>query len=328
MKTLLISINKGGVGKTTLVSQLGRYAHQLGLRTLLIDLDDQGNLTRSLERQGSATRLRRTVTEILFEPVNDADLGYTAFSILAADGGLTKAVVETSQLKATHQGVERERATIAHQHFAEFLKQASAHYDLCLIDGPPALDIRVMMALALADYALCPIQLAQESIEGMSHTLNGPRGILRIKGTVNNRLEFLGFLPNMVESTVRQKEALLQLGEKLGHHFLRDDEGRVVLIPLRQSIRDAQGQGISLAALAKTNTQARDTWGKVRRIFDQVLDRMELRQQIEAIHEQRLEALRIEKAQQRLARICEPESALQDDLAVMDEAVNEEVSHV
>ncbi|BBU68726.1 ParA family protein [Fluviibacter phosphoraccumulans] len=328
MKTLLISINKGGVGKTTLVSQLGRYAHQLGLRTLLIDLDDQGNLTRSLERQGSATRLRRTVTEILFEPVNDADLGYTAFSILAADGGLTKAVVETSQLKATHQGVERERATIAHQHFAEFLKQASAHYDLCLIDGPPALDVRVMMALALADYALCPIQLAQESIEGMSHTLNGPRGILRIKGTVNNRLEFLGFLPNMVESTVRQKEALLQLGEKLGHHFLRDDEGRVVLIPLRQSIRDAQGQGISLAALAKTNTQARDTWGKVRRIFDQVLDRMELRSKIEAIHEQRLEALRIEKAQQRLARICEPESALQDDLAVMDEAVREEASHV
>ncbi len=328
MRTLVVSINKGGVGKTTLVSQLGRYANQLGLRTLLIDLDDQGNLTRSLERQGSAQRLKRTVTEILFEPVNDADPGYTPFSILAADGGLTKAVVETSQLKATHQGVERERATIAHQNFAEFLKQVSPHYDLCLIDGPPALDIRVMMALALADYALCPIQLAQESIEGMSHTLNGPRGILRIKGTVNNRLEFLGFLPNMVESTARQKEALLQLGEKLGHHFLRDDEGRVVLIPLRQSIRDAQGQGVSLASLARTNTQARDTWGKVRRIFDQVLDRMELRPKIEALHEQRIEAQRIEKAQQRLARICEPETALQDDLAVMDEAVREEVSHV
>ena len=45
MKSLVVSINKGGVGKTTLVSQLGRYATQLGLRTLLIDLDDQGNLT-------------------------------------------------------------------------------------------------------------------------------------------------------------------------------------------------------------------------------------------------------------------------------------------
>ena len=328
MKSLVVSINKGGVGKTTLVSQLGRYANQLGLRTLLIDLDDQGNLTRSLERQGSAQRLKRTVTEILFDPVSDTDLECSSFSVLAADGGLTKAVVETSQLKATHQGVERERATIAHQNFAEFLKQVSPHYDLCLIDGPPALDIRVMMVLALADYALCPIQLAQESIEGMSHTLNGPRGILRIKGTVNNRLEFLGFLPNMVESTARQKEALLQLGEKLGHHFLRDDEGRVLLIPLRQSIRDAQGQGVSLATLAKTNTQARDTWSKVRRIFDQVLDRMELRPKIEALHEQRLEAQRIEKAQQRLARICEPETALQDDLAVMDEAVSEEINHV
>ena len=73
MKTLVVSINKGGVGKTTLVSQLGRYAKQLGLRTLLIDLDDQGNLTRSLERQGSAKRLLRTVTEILFEPVRDSE---------------------------------------------------------------------------------------------------------------------------------------------------------------------------------------------------------------------------------------------------------------
>ncbi len=328
MKSLVVSINKGGVGKTTLVSQLGRYAHQLGLRTLLIDLDDQGNLTRSVERQGIATRLNRTVTEILFEPVGDDDLGHSPFAILAADGGLTKAVVETSQLKATHQGVERERATIAHQNFAEFLKLVSQHYDLCLIDGPPALDIRVMMALALADYALCPIQLAQESIEGMSHTLNGPRGILRIKGAVNNKLEFLGFLPNMVESTPRQKQALMELGEKLGHHFLRDDEGRVVLIPLRQSIRDAQGQGVALAALAKSNTQARETWGKVRRIFDQVMDRMGLRLQIEAISQKREEAHRLEKAQQRLARICEPESALQDDLAVMDEVVREELSHV
>ena len=102
----------------------------------------------------------------------------------------------------------------------------------------------------------------------------------------------------------------------------------MLLIPLRQSIRDAQGQGVSLATLAKTNTQARDTWGKVRRIFDQVLDRMELRPKIEALHEQRLEAQRAEKAQHRLARICEPESALQDDLAVMDEAVREEASHV
>ena len=328
MKTLVVSINKGGVGKTTLVSQLGRYAHQLGLRTLLIDLDDQGNLTRSLERRGSAQRLKRTVTEILFEPENDADPGYTPFSILAADGGLTKAVVETSQLKASHQGVERERATIAHQHFAEFLKQVSPHYDLCLIDGPPALDIRVMMALALADYALCPIQLAQESIEGMSHTLNGPRGILRIKGTVNNKLEFLGFLPNMVESTQRQKEALLQLGEKLGHHFLRDEEGRVVLIPLRQSIRDAQGQGVALATLSRTNSQARDTWSKLRRIFDVILDRIGLQAQIEALQEERLERLRAAKSQQRLARICEPESALQDDLAVIEETVCEEANHV
>lgn len=48
MKTLLVAINKGGVGKSMISCQLARYAHALGLKTLFVDLDDQANSTKHL----------------------------------------------------------------------------------------------------------------------------------------------------------------------------------------------------------------------------------------------------------------------------------------
>ena len=143
------------------------------------------------------------------------------------------------------------------------------------------MDIRVTIALTLADAVLSPIQLSQESIEGMSATLYGQRGVLHIKTVFNAKLNFLGFLPNMVEATDKHREALTELGERIGEHFLTDNEGRILLMPLRQSIRECQKEGIPIAQLARTNTMARSTWASVRKIFDIVLARLQLEVDVE-----------------------------------------------
>ena len=178
----------------------------------------------------------------------------------------------------------RDRSSIAHQHFANFLTSVDAHYDLCIIDGPPSLDIRVTIALTLADAVLSPIQLSQESIEGMSSTLYGQRGVLNIKTVFNAKLNFLGFLPNMVEATDKHREALTELGERIGEHFITDNEGRILLMPLRQAVRECQKEGITIAQLAKTNTMARSTWASMRKIFDIVLARLQLEVDVESTH--------------------------------------------
>jgi cellulose biosynthesis protein BcsQ len=126
--------------------------------------------------------LAKTVTEIMFQPnISMANnIGRSGFNILEADGQFNNILVEQARVKIEHEGELTEKSSIAHQHFANFLASMDAHYDLCIIDGPPSLDIRVTIALTLADAVLSPIQLSQESIEGMSATLYGQRGVLNI----------------------------------------------------------------------------------------------------------------------------------------------------
>ena len=283
MKTLYIGVQKGGVGKSTNACQLALYARILGYRVLVIDFDDQGNTTKFFKRNGEAVPLAKTVTEVIFETTDiiDINVGSSGFSILEADGQFNNVLVEQARVKIEHEGELTEKSSIAHQHFANFLTSVDAHYDLCIIDGPPSLDIRVTIALTLADAVLSPIQLSQESIEGMSATLYGQRGVLNIKTVFNAKLNFLGFLPNMVEATDKHREALTELGERIGEHFLTDNEGRILLMPLRQSIRECQKEGIPIAQLARTNTMARSTWASVRKIFNIVLARLQLEVDVE-----------------------------------------------
>lgn len=283
MKTLYIGVQKGGVGKSTNACQLALYARNLGYRVLVIDFDDQGNTTKFFKRNGEAVPLAKTVTEVIFETTDiiDINVGSSGFSILEADGQFNNVLVEQARVKIEHEGELTEKSSIAHQHFANFLTSVDAHYDLCIIDGPPSLDIRVTIALTLADAVLSPIQLSQENIEGMSATLYGQRGVLNIKTVFNAKLNFLGFLPNMVEATDKHREALTELGERIGEHFLTDNEGRILLMPLRQSIRECQKEGIPIAQLARTNTMARSTWASVRKIFDIVLARLQLEVDVE-----------------------------------------------
>ena len=283
MKTLYIGVQKGGVGKSTNACQLALYARNLGYRVLVIDFDDQGNTTKFFKRNGEAVPLAKTVTEIMFQTTDiiDINVGDSGFNILEADGQFNNILVEQARVKIQHEGELTEKSSIAHQHFANFLASVDAHYDLCIIDGPPSLDIRVTIALTLADAVLSPIQLSQESIEGMSATLYGQRGVLNIKTVFNAKLNFLGFLPNMVEATDKHREALTELSERIGEHFLTDNEGRILLMPLRQSIRESQKEGIPIAQLAKTNTMARSTWASVRKIFDIVLARLQLEVDVE-----------------------------------------------
>lgn len=290
MKKLYIGVQKGGVGKSTNACQLALYARNLGYRVLVIDFDDQGNTTKFFKRNGEAVPLAKTVTEIMFQTniSMDTNIGSSGFNILEADGQFNNILVEQARVKIEHEGELTEKSSIAHQHFANFLASMDAHYDLCIIDGPPSLDIRVTIALTLADAVLSPIQLSQESIEGMSATLYGQRGVLNIKTVFNAKLNFLGFLPNMVEATDKHREALTELSERIGEHFLTDNEGRILLMPLRQSIRECQKEGIPIAQLAKTNTMARTTWASVRKVFDIVLARLQLEVDVESTNVEKI----------------------------------------
>lgn len=152
MITLAITAQKGGVGKSTTAHALGvGLSRFYGKRVLLIDTDAQGNLTRTLEaaRGGAAELL--TGAAILSESIQHTGGGV---DIIASSPALISA-------EATLTGKGRE------YRLRRAIQGASALYDYCVIDTPPALSIITINALTAADRVIIPAQADDYSIESL-----------------------------------------------------------------------------------------------------------------------------------------------------------------
>jgi chromosome partitioning protein len=86
MKTLLIATRKGDAGRSALLCQLAHYLHFIvQWRALVIDLDDQTNSSRSLERTHKASALGITAPSLFMDDAPDVSGDLPAFSVVNAD---------------------------------------------------------------------------------------------------------------------------------------------------------------------------------------------------------------------------------------------------
>jgi chromosome partitioning protein len=161
-----------------------------------------------------------------------------------------------------------ERQPERHNEFAnrlhDFLGAHDLRFDVCLIDTNPNPDIRVIAALACADFVLSPIQLNQEAMEGVNALLNHPRvGLRKLKAVLNPNLNLIGLLPTMVEATPFQKANFLQIVERYHPMMIRigSGPGNVASIPRRSAVAEAQASGEVLWEMKKT--AAREAWREI-----------------------------------------------------------------
>ena len=250
MKTLVLCNQKGGVGKSAVATLLSHHLAQRGRRVLAIDLDHQGNLSKPLRLSGRARP--STVT---------ADALLTGAPPLLPDRPFVLVPGDRALL-----GLERQPAlhTPFARHFRAFLASVDAAFDVCVIDTNPNPDIRVIAALASADFVLSPIQLNQEAMDGVSGLLNHERvGLRKIKAVLNPGLALIGLLPTMVEPTPFQKANFLQIVQHYHPLMIRvgDGPGDFASIPRRSCIAEAQADGAVLWEMKKT--AARDAWREI-----------------------------------------------------------------
>ncbi len=241
MKTLVLANQKGGVGKSAVATLLAHHLAQHGRRVLAIDLDHQGNFTSPVRRSNRATVAGLTSDRLLTEAVSV--MPSAAFVMVPNDRAL----------------LMLERQPTMHTPFARnlrsFLAAMDAHFDVCLIDTNPNPDIRVIAALASADFVLSPIQLNQEAMEGVNGLLNHDRvGVRKIKAVLNPKLHLIGLLPTMVEPTPFQKANFLQIVQRYHPLLIRigDGPGDFASIPRRSAIAEAQAHGEVLWEMKKT----------------------------------------------------------------------------
>ncbi len=185
-RTIAIVNQKGGVGKTTTAVNVAAGLALAEKRTLLVDLDPQGNATTGLGV--NKKDLARTIYHVLLEGISlkeavlATSLGYLA--IVPADIDLVGAEIE---LVAAH---DRER------HLVRALSSVKDEYDYVIVDCPPSLGLLTLNALAAADSALVPLQCEYYALEGLAHIL---RTISLVRERLNPNLRIEGIVLTMFD---------------------------------------------------------------------------------------------------------------------------------
>jgi chromosome partitioning protein len=162
LRILSIFNQKGGVGKTSLAFHLGWYLSEIGHRTLLIDLDPQGNLSSLFGAAGcsAANLFTRTGADALqtveITRNTPTSTGTRSFSLITADESLQPLEATTNGLA----GLTKLRKA---------LRSAEGRWDSVVIDCPPSLGGFSANAIVAADDVIVPCTLRQFSIHGLEH---------------------------------------------------------------------------------------------------------------------------------------------------------------
>lgn len=226
MKVISIGSLKGGVGKTTVTLGLASASFSRGLRTLVVDLDPQADVSTGLDVD---TTGRATISDVLADPkqVRDAicKSGWEAHH----DGTIDLLLGSPSAIN-----YDTPHPTIRDiWKLEEALALLETDYDLVLIDCPPSLNALTRVAWAASDRALVVTEPGLFSVAAADRAL---RAIDELRAAVSGRLEPLGIVIN--RSRPGSSEHQFRIRE------MREMFGELVLAPVfveRTSIQQAQG---------------------------------------------------------------------------------------
>jgi len=180
-----IANQKGGVGKTTTAINVVTAFAAAGWRTLLIDLDPQGNASTGLGVH-APDRIRSSYEMLVDEvPLRDCTqpTSIPGLDLVPATVDLSGAEVE---LVGVTNRTERLRTAIANEQ----------QYDICFIDCPPSLGLLTLNALTAADTLLVPLQCEFFALEGLSQLL---KTVEQVQQRFNPDLGILGIVLTMAD---------------------------------------------------------------------------------------------------------------------------------
>lgn len=253
MTTVIAVTNqKGGVGKTTTAINAAYYLAKSGKKTLLIDLDPQGNATSGLG-------------------IDKQKLEYGTMSeVMLEQRSLQEIILETGHknlfLAPTTPHLANTEAELsnAQRRFGR-LKNAIANttaYDVIVIDCPPSLSLLTVNGLIAARYILLPVQAEFYALEGLGQLLETMK---LIREKMNPQLDLIGVLPTMVDVRTTLSN---QVHDEIKKHFPAKIFKTV--IPRNIRLAEAPSHGVPVGAYDRFSKGAR----AYKSLAKEILERM------------------------------------------------------
>jgi chromosome partitioning protein len=202
--TIAVLSQKGGTGKTTAVRTLADAFRRSGVRTLVVDLDPQGNLSDYFD---VPTDSEPTIADVLAGRAGAAEAIHA--DIIPANLSLAEAELMLGGKMGRELTLRRALAATDGGHAVN-----PEDYEVILIDCPPSLGLLTVNALVASDRALITAEAQYFALQGVEQAMEV---VELARESLNPELSLLGVLLNLADMrTVHSREALASLKERFG----------------------------------------------------------------------------------------------------------------
>ncbi len=202
-RIIAVANQKGGVGKTTTAINLGACLADIGYRTLIVDLDPQGNASTGL---GIDNRnLETSMYDVIMHeaPLENAIEPASVKNLFIAPASLELAGAEIELVPAFSRELRLRRA----------IETVVDDFDFVLIDCPPSLGLLTVNGLAAANEVLVPIQCEYYALEGLGQLL---RNVDLVRRSLNPTLEISTLICVMYDARTKLAD---QVVTEVREHF-------------------------------------------------------------------------------------------------------------